>query len=84
MRKYLNIKDFDGDQVYCIMLKEMAEVIKYMAIHPMTTLLSGTGGGLTNDVKITNEYTLACNRWLFDPDQFVDTGPSDTLVVGST
>ena len=71
------------DQVYCMMLKEMAEVIKYMPIHPMTTLLSGTGIGLTNDVKITNEYTLAANRWLFDPDQFIDTGPEASISVAT-
>jgi len=62
------------DQIYGVALKEMAEVIKFMAVHPMTTLLGGTGDSLTNDVKLTNEYSLAANRWL--------AGEGDPLVVG--
>jgi len=60
------------DQIYGVVLQEMAEVIKFMTVHPMTTLLSGTGTSLTNEVKLTNEYVLACNRWLMGEGDVID------------
>lgn len=62
--------DFDGDCLYGSWLKEMAEIPKYMVIHPLATMLGGNEPGISGMVKITPQTTIGLNEWLNDPDQF--------------
>ena len=55
--------DFDGDQLYLVSIKECCAVMDFMKIHPMTTLLGGTGKALSNCVHMSDEMSVACHNY---------------------
>lgn len=58
--------DFDGDQLYLASIKEACSVIDLMAIHPMTTLLGGTGKALSNMVHMSDEMSVSLHGYFTD------------------
>lgn len=61
--------DFDGDAMHVHFIKEMGEVPKFMSIHPSTVLL-GSGIGISSDICITSQAVMGLNGWLNSPTQF--------------
>jgi hypothetical protein len=57
---------FDGDELNMVFMKEMGEVPKFMAIHPMTTLLGEDRCEISSMVALTKEATVAVHSWLMD------------------
>lgn len=58
--------DFDGDQLYLASIKEACLVIDLMSIHPMTTLLGGSGTALSNVVHCSDEMSVALHGYFTD------------------
>ena len=58
--------DFDGDSLYLFSIKEMAAVMDFMKIHPMTTLLVGEGEALCPCVKMIDEQAVAMHGYMTD------------------
>ena len=60
--------DFDGDALYLMSVKEMASVVDFLKIHPMSTLLGGEGDGLSATIKMPDEMSVACHGYFTDQD----------------
>ena len=58
--------DFDGDSLYIASITECASVIDFLNIHPMTTLLGGTGKALSNNIHCSDEMTIAMQGFFTD------------------
>ena len=58
--------DFDGDSLYLCSIKEMCMVIDLLKIHPMTTLLGGSGKALSNMVHCSDEMAVAMHGYFTD------------------
>ena len=55
-----------GDQLYLASIKEACLVIDLMSIHPMTTLLGGTGKALSNMVHMSDEMSVSLHGYFTD------------------
>lgn len=59
--------DYDGDCMYAIFLKEMAEVHKYWRFEPKSNLVAGNGREITSDINVTDQHILALNAFIHQP-----------------
>ncbi len=64
--------DYDGDAMNGVSIKELQIVPVLMNMHPANVLLGGDEIGITSDVMLTKEATIALNCYLNDPRQFSD------------
>lgn len=64
LRSYLKVL------MYGSFLKEMKEVPKFFAIHPVTTLLGEDTLSISSAVNISDQARIAIHSWLTDESQF--------------
>ena len=62
--------DPNPDAMHLLFIKEMGEVPKYQHIHPSNVMVASSDAMISSDVQITDQASLALNRWLLDEDQF--------------
>ena len=55
--------DYDGDSLYLASIKEACMVIDLLKIHPMTSMLAGSGKALANLVCMTDEMSISSHRY---------------------
>ena len=56
--------DHDGDAMYGLSLKEMAEVSKFEGLHPSMVMLSNDRVSLSNQIGLSEQSVLALHTWL--------------------
>ena len=56
--------------MHLLFIKEMGEVPKYQHIHPSNVMVASSDTMISADIQITDQASLALNRWLLDEDQF--------------
>ena len=56
--------------MYAVVLKEMAEVINFMPLHPAFTLLGDDQNQLSSEISLRREAIIALHSWLTNADQW--------------